>query len=317
MKHEEVVEVVAEWFKSNPKVILVGKCSGDFPEPDIYAQFKDNSIGFVECKPSDVGGREYLTGFGQAIAYATLSNYSFLAIPEKEMKKYKKYFWVELIGLLAVRENGIVKVIRKAKKIELKSVHERRTRAYGYYRDLHPYEIHQILESITHSKNESSRKKEIWKTICKLRNIKSMKQRNAWILNVKLLLRDLGLVNYDLSLTEKGFYLLQVGRSRNKKLYLSELTRCFLINANYLELLALIQRLNDIYTAFSTVKKFKMLLAKEILKEKLATTQTNIMRDLQDIPRILKELGLINDWQKHGFGYRYTINWDKITKLLK
>jgi len=313
MEHSEVVEIVSGWFKSDPNVILVRKGSGEFPDPDIEVQFKNATIGFVECKPSNAKGREYLTGFGQAIAYATLSHYSFLALPEKEMNEFKKYFWVDSVGLLSVSPSGNVKLVRKPAKHKPLLLYEKRTRAYGYYRDLHPEEIHKILEAISYAKNETARKNKIWSTICRIRKIKSQRQKNAWILNIKLLLRDLGLTNYDLSLTDKGFFLLQLGRLKNKKPYLTELTKCFLFNANYISLLALMQKLNDEYGSFSTIDHFKNLLKNGIIKEKLATPQTNVIRDLQDILRILKELELIGKWSK----YKYTINWHKIVELLK
>jgi hypothetical protein len=318
MEHEEVVEAVVEWFKRQPHIILVKKGRGEFPDPDVFAQDKKSKITFVECKPSGSSGREYLTGLGQAIAYTTLSNFSFLAIPQKEMVEYRKYFVVETIGLLSVTESGDVTIVKKARegKPKFKSI---RDRSYGYYRDLKSEEIYEILKTIYSAQGMEDRIKDsIWKTLCKMRELKSERQKTGWLLNVKLLLRDLGLINEDMSLTKNGLTLLQLGASKNKDLYIKELTRCFLVNANYIDILSLIQELNNKYNAFISVGKFKELLAKKIIEEKLATENTNVMRDLQDILRILRDLGVITEWSTVGhLGGRFNINLKKVSQFLK
>jgi hypothetical protein len=41
------------------------------------------------------------------------------------------------------------------------------------------------------------------------------------------------------------------------------------------------------------------------------------MRDLQDIPRILRDLDIISEWKKYGFNYRYNINWKRVLSLIR
>ena len=326
MEHEEVVEAVADWFKSKRDVVLITKGYGrGFPNPDITAQFRQGKIAFVECKPSDASGREYITGLGQSLAYLLFADFSYLAMPEKELNIYQKYFWIKEVGLLSVKENLRVQLLRQAmeSKVILRR-EEPKIRGYGYYRDLRPSEIHSILRAIQTEKDKQTYidkdkiENAIWREVLKLRKIRSQKQKNAWILNIKLLLRDLQLVNLDdYSLTEDGFRLLQLGTLPNKKPYIDELARCFLINANYLDIITLIQKLNDEHIGFTTVRDFKEKLAKTMVEEKLATKRTNVIRDLQDIPRILKDLKIISNWKKYGLNYRYNINWKRVLMLIK
>jgi len=156
----------------------------------------------------------------------------------------------------------------------------------------------------------------VWGALKQHRNVQSEKQKNAWLLNVYLLLRDLSLINSDWSLTRSGISLLQFGRS-NKELYMKELTKCFLINANYIDILTMIQELNNQQSKFSNVGVLKKILENKIIKEKLATPKTNVERDLQDILRILKELDLITSWEKIDNGGRFNVNWRKIVPFLK
>lgn len=307
MKHDDVIEAVANWFKTRRDVILVAKAYGKaFPNPDIRVQFRNRKVGFVECKPSDAGGREYITGFGQAVAFSVYAEYSYLALPKDEMSKYRRYFWVEDIGLISVESKSVVQLEREAKESKVLAVKEEpRVRGYGYYRDLRPLEIHSILKTIQRTKLSQKRldikqiEDSIWKEVLNLRNIRSKRQKASWILNIKLLLRDLQLVNIDdYSLTEDGFRLLQLGNQPNKEPYLKELARCFLINANYIDIVTLIQSINDKHTGFTSIQEFKECLAKAMVNEKLATEKTNLMRDLQDIPRILRDLNIIGEWGK-------------------
>lgn len=324
MKHEEVIQAVTEWFRTDPNVTLITKTYGKgFPNPDISVQLVQDKLAYVECKPSDAGGREYLTGLGQCVAYLLFSDLAYLALPEKEMREYQKYFWVPDIGLLSVKDDFRVNQIRPAQESSVMIAKERRERGYGYYRDLKPMEIHSLLKAL-HSERIAQEKLDVrkieeamWQQVCQMREIRSQTQRSAWILNIRLLLRDLQLINpQDYSLTEDGFKLLQLGDLSDKQPYMNELTRCFLINANFIDIVTLIQTLNDQYSGFDSVSQFKELLAKKIYEEKLATKETNVMRDLQDIPRILRDLNIISDWTRVGLVNRYIINWKYILSVI-
>jgi hypothetical protein len=326
LEHADVVEAVADWFKADRDVVLITKGYGrGFPSPDITVQFRQGKIALVECKPSNAGGREYMTGLGQSLAYLVFADFSYLAMPEKELNIYQKYFWIKEIGLLSVKENLKVQLLRQA--IESKVIlrrEEPKVRGYGYYRDLRPLEIHSILRAIQTERNKQRRldknriENAIWREVLRLRRIQSQRQRNAWILNIKLLLRDLQLVNLDdYSLTEDGFRLLQLGALPDKKPYIDELAHCFLLNAKYLDIITIIQRLNDEQIGFTSMQDFKEKLAKVMVEEKLATEGTNVIRDLQDIPRILKDLDILSDWRRYGLNYRYNINWKKVLTLIK
>jgi hypothetical protein len=306
---------VTEWFKSQKVVTLVRKGRGEFPDPDVHVQYRNQKVALVECKPSDAGGREYLTGLGQAIAYTTLANFSYLAVPSKEMKEFRRFFTVSKIGLMSVEEAGEIEVLQKPKESRPSSVASRE-RSYGYYRDLKPAEIYEILRSITRQDRGNHVRDAIWATLKRHRDLRSEKQKSAWLLNTHLLLRDLGLINSDWTLTRGGVALLQFGRS-SKNMYGKELTRCFLVSANYIDILTLIQELNNKHVGFRSVDAFKEALKGAILREKLATEQTNIRRDLQDILRILRELNLITDWEKVGLVGRHNVNWKTIIPLLK
>jgi len=326
LTHSEVVESVIKWFKELEDVILVSKGLGYFPNPDVIAlklEDEERRTVFVECKPSNASFREYLTGLGQALAYMVHADYSYLALPKREMEIFRKYFWIEDVGLLEVIDVGKVEVIREAKRSKVKAREvERIERGYGYLRDLKPEEIGEILKTIgeteiLHGAEEIPNR--IWDKVRGLRNIRSERQRNAWILNIKLALRDLGLIDpASFTLTYEGEKLLKYYNS-SKELYERELTRKFLVEANYVDILALIQKLNDKYITFSSVNEFKRKLADEIIKEKLAPEETNVYRDLQDILRILRKLGLISSWKRGRalVGGRYEVFWDKVVKILR
>jgi len=323
MNHDDVIQAVAEWFRADPNVTLVTKTYGrGFPSPDVSVQLTQDKLAYVECKPSDAGGREYLTGLGQCVAYLLFFDFSYLALPEKELHEYQRYFWVQNIGLLSVKDNFTVSRIRQAQESHVVTTKERRERGYGYYRDLKPLEIHALLKAIQ-SKRISLKKLDMkkiedamWQQVCRMRNIQSLTQKSSWVLNMRLLLRDLQLINpQDYSLTEDGFRLLQLGDLSDKQPYMNELARCFLINANFIDIVTLIQTLNDQYFGFSSVSQFKGLLVKNIYNEKLATKGTNVLRDLQDIPRILRDLNIITDWMKIGLVNRYVINWKYVLSV--
>lgn len=324
MEHDEVIEACTSWFKSNSQVTLISKGYGKtFPNPDVRAQYQNNKIAFVECKPSDAGGREYLTGLGQSLAYLTLADFSYLALPEKEMEEYEQYFWIDKVGLLSVGDNMTVQLRRDALQSEVLITREEpRVRGYGYYRDLKPHEIHAILKAIERKRvrqrtmNTQQVKDAMWEQVCRMRDIRSQRQKNAWILNMSLLLRDLQLINpNDYSLTSDGIRLLQLGELHDKQPFMNELAKLFLINANYLDIVTIIQSLNDKYSGFSSVVEFKNHLIDEIINQKLATSNTNVMRDLQDIPRILRDLNIISDWMRMGLVNRYIINWKYILSV--
>lgn len=326
MRHEEVIDAVTNWFKRDRNVILVAKGYGrGFPSPDVQVRYRHDKIAFVECKPSGAEGREYITGLGQCIAYLIYADFVYLALPKIEMMEYQKFFWINEIGLLSVETDLSVQCLRQAQesKTIIKKA-EPRVRGYGYYRDLKPLEIYSILKAIhttriTQRELDISQIKEaIWREVLRLRNIRSEKQKNAWILNVSLLLRDLQLINPDdYSLTEDGFRLLRVGELPDKKFYFDELARCFLINANYIDIITLIQELNDKHRGFKNVSEFKKALANRMREEKLATEDTNVERDLQDIPRILRELNILSEWKTFGLGYgQYVINWRRALSLI-
>ena len=325
MEHDEVIEACADWFKSDSQVNLISKgYGGSFPNPDVRAQYRNNKVAFVECKPSNAGGREYLTGLGQSLAYLTLADFSYLALPEKEMEEYEQYFWIDKVGLLSVRDNMTIQLHRNALQSEvLVTREEPRVRGYGYYRDLKPLEIHAILKSIERKRvrqrtpNVQQVKDAMWEQVCRMRDIRSQKQKNAWILNISLLLRDLQLINpNDYSLTNDGIRLLQLGELRDKQPFINELAKLFLVNANYLDIVTIIQSLNDKHSGFSSVVEFKNRLIEEILNQKLATSNTNVMRDLQDIPRILRDLNVLSDWTQIGLAYRYVVNWKYVLSVI-
>jgi hypothetical protein len=74
---------------------------------------------------------------------------------------------------------------------------------------------------------------------------------------MSLLLRDLQLINpNDYSLTSDGIRLLQLGELHDKQPFMNELAKLFLINANYLDIVTIIQSLNDKYSGFSSGVEF-------------------------------------------------------------
>jgi hypothetical protein len=325
MNHDAVVNACANWFKSDTHVTLIAKGYGrTFPNPDVRVQYQNNRIAFVECKPSDAGGREYLTGLGQSLAYLTFADFSYLALPQKEMNEYEQYFWIETVGLLSIRDDMTVQIHREASQSEvLVTREEPRVRGYGYYRDLRPLEIYAVLKAIERQRARRRRaniqqiKDAMWQQVCRMRNIRSQRQKNSWILNMSLLLRDLQVINpNDYSLTEDGFRLLQLGELQDKQPFLNQLAKLFLINANYLDIVTIIQSLNDKYSGFTSVSQFKNLLIEEITNQKLATEGTNVMRDLQDIPRILRDLNVLTSWRRIGLAHRYVINWKYVLSVI-
>lgn len=327
MDHEQVVENVSNWFKTNPKVNLISKGLGGFPNPDLRVQFKDGCLVLVECKPSNADGREYLTGYGQALAYLVYSDFSYLAIPKIEMEMFKKYFWFDSLGLLSI-EDYKVNELREPKKSKVIIFKEKpRVRGYAYYRDLRPDEIYKLLNIIQITnykrgyKEESDRiskvRDNMWKQVTRMRDISSEKQKDAWLLNITLLLRDLNLITSDCHLTNDGVSLLKTGNISLGEPYMNKLAKQFLINGNFIDVLTVMQELNNKHNGFDSVNEFKNQVEKQMIEEKLATEKTNIIRDLQDIPRILHDLNLISEWKKSGLVYKYNINWKRIVAVIR
>ena len=157
----------------------------------------------------------------------------------------------------------------------------------------------------------------MWQQVLRMRNIRSQRQKNSWILNISLLFRDLHVINpNDYSLTEEGFRFLRLGELQDKQPFLDELARLFLINCNYLDIVTIIQSLHDEYSGFASVTEFKNRLVGKIHNQKLATQGTDVMRDLQDIPRILRQLNILSKWTKIGLAYRYVVNWKYILSVI-
>ena len=322
MTHNNVIQSVSSWFKNKNEVKVVSKFSYDFPAPDIQIELNDGKTIQIECKPSGAIKREYLTGFGQAIAYCTQADYSYLAIPSYELNDVKSFFWVDTIGLLSVDYNSVTelrepKITSEKIRIEKKEI----KRGYAYYRDLHSKEIYYLIKAIETAKisklNEINYHNILWDEIKKHRQWSSAKSSN--IANMKILLRDLKLINSsDFSLLPNAEELIKLGDQNNWIQYNNTLSRIILLDGNYIDIVALIQELNDKYYNFSNISYFKEKLKEKILAEKLAKDSTNIMRDLQDIPRILIELDILVPWNKIDMlGGRFSINWKKILPFIK
>ena len=321
MTHNQVVQVVSHWFKLNPKVKVVSRYSYDFPVPDIQIQTKDNQIIQVECKPTTDNKREYITGLGQAIAYCVQSDFVYLAIPLKEMKKYEKWFWPESVGLLGVEQSNVVE-LRKPKKNKIISDEKRREikRGYAYYRDLTLYEIYSIMKDISSFKISNHQDKIdniIWNAIIKHRNWKSAKSSN--LLNIKLLIRDLKLFSFQQNeILQNGRELIEIGDKNDEELFKEYGRKLFLIDGNFIDIIAIIQEMNEEYQHWSDINSFKKELSGRIVSEKLASESTNVMRDLQDIPRIMIQLDVLHHHTKSSlFNQPYSINWKKLIPLIK
>jgi len=322
MTHSEVIQVVASWFKQKNEVELVSRFSPGFPEPDVYVQYKNNKTAQIECKPSNANGREYLTGFGQAISYFTQSDYSYLALPYYELEKYKQFFWVEHVGLLSVAEGAVNEIrasktpkIEKSKSVEIK-------RSYAYYRDLTPLEIYQLVKCIEVERNKNIFEKvklrnALWEKAIKLRKWKGSK--SSHLANISLLLRDLKLLNTeDYSLLENGEELIKSGDKQDLKSVNLKVTKYFLLNGNFIDIIALMQELNDDYFSFLTIDDFKEKLVQKILAEKMATKKTDVPRDLRDVFSILHKLKLISEWPKGKVKRKaFSIYWKNIFPHVK
>ncbi len=321
MNHNQVIQVVSNWFKLNPKVEIVSRYSYDFPVPDIQIQTKDNKLIQVECKPTTENKREYITGLGQAIAYCVQSDYSYLAMPLSEIKKYEKWFWPDYIGLLGVEINNVVE-LRKAKQSKIKSPEAKTSikRGYAYYRDLNIHEIYSITKYLLEfkiSSNSSDIDNVIWNGILKHRDWKSSKSSN--ILNIKLLLRDLKLFNFKENIIlENGLEIIDIGNKNNEEMLKEYGRKLFLIDGNYIDIIALIQEINDEHTNWNDVNEFKEELSCRVVNEKLATEKTNVIRDLQDILRILMQLDVLHHSKKNSlFNPLFIINWKKLIPFIK
>jgi integrase len=322
MDHREVIQIVSNWFKRKKEVDLVTRLvRWPFPSPDIFIITKNNESISVECKPSGQSGREYITGLGQAISYFTIADFSYLSLPAKELQNYKKFFIIPEVGLLSVFSN-FVKEERKPKKIKIKKIEvEYPKRGYAYYRDLNPEEIYKILSCIKSNSGKEPIiiKQKIWETIKRIRKgLKSQKQKMGWLINIQLFLRDLNLINIeDYTLKNNAEVLLEfdISKEEQRKLYLSELCKYLLLEGNYIDIVGLIQELNDTYDSFSNVNEFYEKLTKRIYEEKLATSRTDVKRDVKDIISILKKLGVLSELDKKT--KKYFVRWNKVLPFVK
>lgn len=132
------------------------------------------------------------------------------------------------------------------------------------------------------------------------------------------MLRDLKLFDiHKYEILPLGIELLSI-KSDNKSKIKEQIRKIFLIEGNYIDIVGLIQEISDTYEFFEDRTLFKKCLEKAILSDKLASKDTNVRRDLQDILRILKELEIIGDWKQTGTqGGRYPIIWKNILHLIK
>lgn len=318
MNHFEVIQTVSNWFKNKKEVELVTRFSFTFPVPDIQVQYYDGTIVQIECKPSNATRREYLTGLGQAIAFCRHSDKAYLALPYKEFYEMEKWLWPDFIGILLV-DYGKVEVHREPKvKPNMIISKEQIGRGYAYYRDLKIKEIYQILKDLFFASNTPLNSEKInqiiWSSLTKLRNWKSSKDSN--VLNTKLLLRDLGLFDFNsYQITPLGKELLTIELKEEEKLR-NFFRKLFLIEGNYIDIVAIIQQLNEQYS-FESIKNFKEKIVETIRKEKMAGANTNIERDLNDIIRILKELEVLQFIKNPTNGKFFRINWNKILHFIK
>lgn len=321
MTHDNVIQVVSSWFKQRNDVNLVSRFSYDFPSPDVQIELKNKKRICVECKPSNAVKREYLTGLGQAVAYLKIADLSYLALPEKEMSEMKEYFWLDFIGLLAV-DNSSIKEIRQPKIANIQQIEKSEIkRAYAYYRDLTPNDIYYILKTIQSFQLKNACIKEIregmWKSITSTREWN--KSKSSHLANISLFLRDMKLINLnDYKLQKNADELLLYGDNENWSSFNHLLTKYFLIDGNYIDIIALIQELNDLKFQFSSVNEFRELLCSKIFEEKLASGGTDVNRDLNDILRILRELNILSDWTKvNMFGGKYNVIWKNVLPYIK
>ena len=322
MTHNQVVQLTSNWFKIKPEVELVSRFSYGFPVPDVQVQLKTKEIIQVECKPSGANKREYITGLGQAISYCTQADYSYLSLPKNEFLSVQKWLWPDYIGIL-IADNNKIEIKREAKKCESKDNSKRQEikRGYAYYRDLKIQEIYFVMKSLENWKIQSSRTNKvddvIWDEMQKHRKWKSSKNSN--VLNIKLLLRDLKLYDFQNNIiTENGFEVIKSGDLNMPSVLNELLLRLFLIEGNFIDIVAIIQDISEEYIDVNNLEVFKQVIAAEMIKEKLATDETNIERDLRDILYILKEFNILKESKnKNLFGTRYYINWKPILPLIK
>lgn len=137
-------------------------------------------------------------------------------------------------------------------------------------------------------------------------------------MNIKLLLRDLKLFDINsYQILPLGLELLSIEKNKTDNIQ-DFFRRLFLLEGNYIDIVGIIQELNDNYGNFQDKEMFKELLKEAIIAEKLATQDTDVKRDLQDILRIIKELEIFGKWKTSNTkGGMYLINWRKILPLVK
>lgn len=236
------------------------------------------------------------------------------------MQKYQTWFWPEFIGLLGVEPNNVIEIRKPIKS----PVNDRKQKAikrgYAYYRDLSIREIYYILKAI--SKRMFLEEEEIiddliWQEITKHRSWKSSKSSN--LLNIKLLLRDLKLFNFkEGKILDNGFELINIG-DKNDNEQLKEFGRkLFLIDGNFINIVAIIQEMIDEVPHFNDMNSFKVELSKRIILEKLASNNTDVFRDLRDVIRILTQLDIIKHSKKSElFSSLIVVNWKKLIPFIK
>ncbi|MEO0224782.1 MAG: hypothetical protein ABIL76_06810 [candidate division WOR-3 bacterium] len=299
MNHNEILEKVYNYFYSQKNFKIVRRNYGEFPKPDIYLEDEKGRIYSIECKGSYDNMREYITGIGQAVCYLSFSNYSYLAIPQEKVKDLESFLVINEIGLIAVSNQ--VKVIKEAKFNNLKSK-PKISRGYAYYRDLKLNEIKEILKIINrfHDKPKEKIEQKIWNYLNKERNIKTSK--NSWILNIKLFLRDLNIIDNNFKLTRTGYDLfLSIEDESNFK---NRIKFLFLNEGNFKDIILIIDEQRKKLVEGFKVEKLRELVAERLENEKLSRSKESAKRDLNDIFRLLKDLEILDE--------NYFINWKNV-----
>jgi len=298
MTHDQVVEKVFNYFRSLEKSKIVRKNFGGYLKPDIYMVDENKKIHSVECKGSSDDKREYITGIGQAVAYLSFSNYSYLAIPYEKLEEVENFLTIKDIGLIAVSDS--VEIKRKPKFRNLSSKLERLERGYAYYRDIRPNEIKEILEIIRRNSHLSKQELEnkIWNYLQRVRNIRT--SRKSWILNISLLLRDLNIVDSNFKLTKEGYDLSLYDDNTFK----NKIKSLFLNEGNYKSIVLIIDEERKKLKRNFRVNELKNRVAIRLVDEKLSRTRESAKRDLEDIFRILRDLEILDD--------DYFVNWRNV-----
>lgn len=298
MTHNEVLEKVFNYFRSKQNFKIVRKNYGGFPKPDIYLEDDRTRIYSIECKGSYDNMREYITGIGQVVSYLSFSNFSYLAIPEERVRDLEIFITIDKIGLISVSNQ--VSIVKKAKFNTLKPK-PKILRGYAYYRDLKLDEIKEILKVINNSP-QSKIEQKIWDYLRKKRKIRTSK--NSWMLNIKLFLRDLNIVDNNFKLTRTGYDLLL--STEDEHSFKQKIKFLLLNEGNFKEIVLIIDEERKKLLTDFRVEELKELVAMRLEDEKLSRSQESAKRDLNDIFRILKDLEILDR--------NYFINWKNVLK---